>query len=82
MLITDQNNQPVASATVTAIYTGPNQGQVSGTTGTDGMVLLRTPWVRRPEGEWCFEVVDVSKDGYTYNPEANVVTSRCESTSR
>jgi parallel beta-helix repeat protein len=79
VLVTDQSNQPVAGATVTAIYSGPNQGQVSGTTGADGTVLLETPWVRRPRGEWCFEVVDVSKDGYIYNPDANVVTDQCES---
>jgi PKD repeat protein len=70
LLITDQNNQPVA---------GPNQGQVSGVTGANGRVILSTDWVRRPQGGWCFEVTDVSKDGYVYDPATNVVTMQCES---
>jgi PKD repeat protein len=77
-LITDQNNQPVAGATITAVYSGPNQGQVSGVTGNNGRVVLRTNWVRKPQGVWCFEVTDVTKDGYVYNPDANVVTIQCE----
>jgi PKD repeat protein len=78
VLITDQNNQPVAGATVTATYSGPNQGQVSGVTRANGRVILSTDWVRRPQGTWCFEVTDVSKDGYVYDPTANVVTIQCE----
>jgi PKD repeat protein len=78
VLILDQNDQPVAGATVTASYYGPNSGEISGVTGADGRVVLRTSWVRRPNGEWCFEVTNVSKDGYTYNPDANVVTIQCE----
>ncbi len=78
VLITDQNNQPVAGATVTAAYSGPNQGQVSGTTGDNGRVVLRTDLVRNPQGVWCFEVTDVTKDGYVYNPDTNVVTIQCE----
>jgi hypothetical protein len=69
----------VAGATVTATYSGPNQGQVSGVTGANGRVILRTDWARRPQGAWCFEVTDVSKDGYIYNAAANVVTILCES---
>jgi hypothetical protein len=30
VLITDQNNQPVGNATVTAVYSSPNQGHVIG----------------------------------------------------
>jgi PKD repeat protein len=78
VLITDQNNQPVAGATVTAVYSGPNQGQASGTTGDDGRVVLQTDLVRNPQGVWCFEITNVSKDGYVYNPAANVVTVQCE----
>jgi hypothetical protein len=78
VLITDQNNQPVGGATVTAVYSGPSQGQVSGVTGDNGQVVLSTEVVRKPQGVWCFEVTDVSKDGYVYNPDANVVTVQCE----
>jgi PKD repeat protein len=79
LLITDQNNQPVAGATVTATYSGPNQGQVNGVTGANGQVILSTDWIRRPQGAWCFEVTGLSKDGYVYNPATNVVTMQCES---
>jgi PKD repeat protein len=78
VLITDQNNQPVAGVTVTATYSGPNNGQTSGTTGSTGTVTLYTSWKRNPRGTWCFEVTDVAKDGYSYNPGANAVTQACE----
>jgi parallel beta-helix repeat protein len=78
ILITDQNNQPVAGVNVTATYSGPNNGQVSGVTGANGTVTLYTNWIRNPNGTWCFEVKDVAKDGYSYNPSANVVTVACE----
>ena len=78
VLVTDQNNQPVAGVTVTANYSGPNNGQVSGVTGANGTVVLYTNWKRSPNGAWCFEVTDVAKDGYSYNPSANVVTTQCE----
>ena len=79
VLIADQDHVPLAGALVTARYWGPSQGQVSGTTGADGTVVLETNRVRKPEGVWCFEVLDVSKDGYVYDPGANVVTVQCES---
>jgi len=78
ILITDQNNQPVADVLVTINYYGPNQGQVSGLTGADGTVTLYTDRQRNPKGTWCFDIVDVAKDGYTYDPSANVFTSLCE----
>ena len=73
-----RKDQPVAGATVIAVYSGPNQGDVSGVTSDDGGAVLRTTWVRNPQGVWCFEVTDVSKDGYVYNPDANVMTIQCE----
>ena len=78
ILITDQNNQPVAGVTVTANYSGPNSGQVSGVTGADGTVTLYTDRDRKPKNSWCFEVTDVVKAGYSYNASANVVTLQCE----
>jgi PKD repeat protein len=78
VLIADQDNQPVGGVTVTAVYSGPSQGQVSGVTGDDGLVVLRTNVVRNPQGGWCFEVTDVSKDGHAYNPAANGITVQCE----
>jgi len=78
ILITDQNGQPVSGVTVTANYSGPNQGQTSGVTGTDGTVILFTDRQSRPQGSWCFEVVNVAKAGYIYDAGANVVTLQCE----
>ena len=78
ILIADQNNQPVAGVTVTATYSGPNSGQASGVTGTDGTVTLYTDRQRRPQGTWCFAVTNVTKDGYNYNADANIVTMQCE----
>jgi parallel beta-helix repeat protein len=78
IFITDQNNQPVSGVTVTANYSGPNQGQASGVTGVDGTVTLYTNQQRKPRGKWCFTVIDVTKDGYVYNANANVITTQCE----
>ena len=78
ILITDQNNKPVAGANVTVTYSGPNQGQDSGLTGSDGTVTLTTDRERKPQGSWCFEIVNVTKVGTSYDPSANVVTYQCE----
>jgi hypothetical protein len=78
VLITDQNNQPVAGVLVAADYSGPSQGQVSGTTGADGTAVLMTDFVSRARETWCFEITSLSADGYVYNPDANVITIACE----
>ncbi len=74
----DDFGQAVSNATVTATYDGPNSGTVSGTTGGDGTVVLETPGFKRPSGEWCFEVTDISHASLTYDPGSNVVTRVCE----
>ena len=78
VLITDQDDQPIAGATVLVTYSGPNQGQTNGVTSADGAVTLYTDRQRNPKGTWCFEVTNVTKDGYIYNADANVVTLQCE----
>jgi hypothetical protein len=35
--------------------------------------------MKKPSGEWCFEVTDVTHTNYTYDPGANIVTYACES---
>jgi hypothetical protein len=77
ILVTDQNNQPVSGVQVTASYTGPSQGQVSGVTNSSGRVTLQTSAVSRPRSQWCFTVITLSKTGFSYNPGANVVTTKC-----
>jgi len=76
-LVSDQNNQPVSGVLVTVSYTGPGQGQVSGVTNSSGRVTLQTSSVSRPRGQWCFTGTSLSESGYTYNPAANVVTTKC-----
>jgi parallel beta-helix repeat protein len=78
VVIADQDDLPVAGALVTVRYTGPTQGQASGTTGADGMVVLRTSLTRRAEDSWCFEVISIVKEGYVYDDAANIVTTQCE----
>jgi hypothetical protein len=78
VLVTDQNNQPVPGVLVTGIYSGPTQGQVSGTTGSNGKANLVTNSALRPRNKWCFTITSLSKAGYVYNPPANVVTTKCE----
>jgi len=79
VLIADAGNEPVEGALVTVTHTGPTSGEVSGTTGADGTVVLETEWTKRPKENWCFEVTGVTKDGWTYDAGANVATTVCES---
>lgn len=79
IFIYDENNQPVSGATVYATATGPVGGNSDGITGSDGSVILETGAIKRPSGEWCFEVTDVAHTEHAYNPDANVVTQACES---
>jgi PKD repeat protein len=78
VLVTDQNNQPVAGVLVTANYSGPSQGQASATTDSNGIATLSSDLSRKKKGTWCFEVTSLDKAGYVYNPNANVVTIQCE----
>lgn len=79
VLIADAGNTPVEGALVTVTFTGPTSGEVSGTTGADGTVVLETGFTKRPKEKWCFTVTGVAKDGWTYNSDANVATTVCES---
>jgi hypothetical protein len=75
--IHDGADQPVAGATVTADYGGPNSGTVTGTTGADGTVTLQTAQKTNPNGTWCFTVTNVLAAGYTFNDAMGVLTA-CE----
>jgi hypothetical protein len=78
VLVVDQNNQPVSGVLVKGTYSGPTQGQASGTTASNGKANLVTNSALRPSGKWCFTITSLSKAGYLYNPSANVVTTKCE----
>ncbi|MBU0983785.1 MAG: T9SS type A sorting domain-containing protein [candidate division Zixibacteria bacterium] len=77
--IFDEGSQAVAGATVYVLATGPTGGSYSGVTGANGSVTFETAGIKRPSGEWCFEVTNVTHSSYTYNSAANLVTKACES---
>lgn len=79
VLVAEGLGSPVGGAVVTARYSGPTQGTVSGSTGTDGRVVLKSTATRKAATPWCFTVTSVSKSGYTYDAAANVMTQQCES---
>lgn len=68
----------VSGAAVTGTFTGPTTGTVSGTTDPNGQVIMNSAAIKNPIGEWCYEVTNVTKSGYTYASSANLVTKACE----
>ncbi|MFH1894234.1 MAG: S8 family serine peptidase [Candidatus Zixiibacteriota bacterium] len=78
--IYDANNNALADATVEATATGPVGATFSGATDADGIVVFTTGKTRTGcDGEWCFEVTNVTHASNTYDAAANVVTKACES---
>lgn len=77
--IADANSQPVSGAIVYVTATGPTGGSFNGITAADGTVDFQTSGIKKPSGEWCFEVTDVTHSSYTYDSGANNVTAACES---
>ncbi|MDZ4701122.1 MAG: PKD domain-containing protein [Rhodothermales bacterium] len=78
VLVQDEGNKPIAGATVSANYSGPNSGSAKATTGTAGTATLKSKKFSNPGTQWCFTVTNMTKAGYTYNASANVVTTQCE----
>ncbi|MBI3872224.1 MAG: PKD domain-containing protein [candidate division Zixibacteria bacterium] len=64
------DNSLVSGASVTASYSGPSSGTATGTTGTNGRVVLQTGNVKNPVGQWCFTVTNLTKSGYVWNSSA------------
>jgi PKD repeat protein len=79
--VVDGNGAPIAGATVSAQFSGPTSGSVSGITGTLGLVTLKSTAAKRATQPWCFTVVSIGVTGSTYLPSANVVTTQCEGSS-
>ncbi len=77
--IQDQANAPLANATVYVDYDGPNSGSLNGVTGADGTVSFESSPFKKPVGEWCFEVTNVTSGTHTYDAASNAVTRACES---
>lgn len=79
VLVQDDGGQPVSGANVSTSFDGITSGTVSGTTGSDGSVTLQGTGMKRPSGEWCFQVTNVTHASLTYDAAANAVTRACES---
>jgi mono/diheme cytochrome c family protein len=71
------DGNPVSGAVVTASYSGPTSGNVSGTTNASGQVTLNSKAIKNPVGLWCFTVNNVSVGGVSY-PQA---ATQCETRS-
>ncbi|RKX21698.1 MAG: hypothetical protein DRP35_03670, partial [Candidatus Zixiibacteriota bacterium] len=77
--IFDQGNAPLANATVYVDYDGPTSGSLNGVTSADGTVSFQGSSMKRPAGEWCFEVTNVTSGTHPYDAGSNAVTRACES---
>jgi len=78
--IYDGNNNPLANATVEATATGPVGASFSGVTNSSGVVVFTTGKTRTGcDGEWCYEVTNVTHATNLYDAGANNVTAACES---
>jgi uncharacterized GH25 family protein len=75
--IVDADGNPVAGATVTGQWTGSATGTDTVTTDENGTATAQSDRTRDTSGTFTFTVDDVSKDGWTYEPDANVETSDC-----
>lgn len=75
--IVDASGNPVSGATVSGQWSGATSDSDSGVTNGNGKVTLQSNTVRRPPRgtTFTFTVTDVTKDGWSYDPDANVVTS-------
>ncbi len=78
--IQDDVGGAVANATVYVTASGPTGGSYNGVTGADGSVSFQTATgAKRPPGEWCFEVTNVTHGTFTYDSGSNAATYTCES---
>ena len=76
--IVDALGNPVSGATVSGHWSGATTDTDSGVTDSSGQVKLKSNRLRNPtsgETTFTFTVGNVTKDGWTYDPRANVETS-------
>jgi len=77
--IFDQDNQPLEGADVSVTLTGPVGGSGTFTTVADGSITVHSGMTKSCDGDFCWEVTNVVKSGYTYDSGANNMTKVCES---
>ena len=73
--ITDENDNPVESATVMGHWSGLTTDEDAGNTNSNGKTILYSEWVRRGSGVFEFTVDNVVKSGWVYDSKANKETS-------
>lgn len=72
--VTDSAGLPVSGATVSGQWSGIINKTVSGTTGTNGSVVLNSGSTSK-NGTFTFTVTGISRSGYTYDSSTNTETS-------
>ncbi len=74
--ILDGSNSSVEGATVSGIWSDATSDNDSGITKTNGQVSFKSDRIKNPPSgtTFTFTMVDVTKDGWTYDPGANVET--------
>jgi subtilisin len=77
VIIADKNDVPVGGATVSGHWSGATSDVDSGVTNASGIVSLESNKVKKPKSgtKFTFTVDKVTKEGWTYDPSANLETS-------
>jgi len=73
--VMDGSGKPVGGATVSGRWSGLTSDSDSGITGENGTVSLHSNKVKNASGTFTFTVDNITKDGWTYDPDANEETS-------
>jgi subtilisin family serine protease len=72
--IVDADINPVEGATVSGHWSGLTSDRDAGATDANGEVALKSDRVKDASETFKFTVTTVTKDGWSYNPSANVIT--------
>ncbi|KPK41743.1 MAG: hypothetical protein AMJ78_04655 [Omnitrophica WOR_2 bacterium SM23_29] len=75
VLVVDSNNQAVEGALVYGQWSGLTSDSDQVLTDLTGHAIANSDKLRNPVGTFTFTVTDITKDGWTYDPESNVETS-------
>ncbi|MFC2032325.1 S8 family serine peptidase [Chloroflexota bacterium] len=73
--VVDANGFPVEGVTVYGQWSGLTSDSDSGITNASGEVTLTSDSVKNSSGTFTFTINDIIKDGWTYEPSANIETS-------
>lgn len=75
VMVTDSIGRPVRGATVQANWTGTTTSPASGTTGTAGTVLIKSPATAAKSPSFTVTIASVTVPGKPYDPRLNLVTN-------